>query len=237
MVQLGFRPAPLNRKFSRTCWPCDRVLYFRVPLHAVEMLLFVRESCHRCACSCSQDFEALRSFVNRVSVAHPGVLGVRNAGKDGTGFADSGGLGGAVLAQTGLRDFAAERVGHGLEAVANAEDRHAGLEKVRADPRGTLGINAGRSAGEDDRCRVLGQKLLGGERVRNNFRVHIRFTDAAGNQLRVLGTVVNNQHRLLGSLSFRTEGCGGSSHRNSLLCRDAPVHLEAGREAGKPARR
>jgi hypothetical protein len=100
---------------------------------------------------------------------------------------------------------------------------HAGLEEVGTDERGALRVNAGGPAGENDGCRVFGQKLLGGEGMRNNFRIHIRFADAAGNQLRVLGTVVNNQHRLLGSL-----GCGGSSHQTRLLCRAAPVHVRKG---------
>ena len=43
--------------------------------------------------------------------------------------------GAAVLAQAGLRDVAAERQGHGLEAVADAEHGDAGREQRRVDRR------------------------------------------------------------------------------------------------------
>ena len=197
------------------------VLHLGVPLHAVQALLLVGECGNFRARRGGQHLEALGSLVDGVTVAHPGVLVLGHSVQDGTAFAQDGGLGGAVLPQAGLVHLAAEGVGHGLEAVADAEDRDAGLEKVGADARGAVRVNAGGAAGEDDGGWVLGQELLSAVGMRNHFRIHIRFPDAAGNQLRVLGTVVNNQHRLLGSL-----GCSGSSHRTSLLCALAPTHLE-----------
>ncbi|BAS10090.1 hypothetical protein AHiyo4_35120 [Arthrobacter sp. Hiyo4] len=146
---------------------------------------------------------------------------LRHPLEDGAALAEDGGLGGAVLAQAGLVDLSAQGVGHGLEAVADAEDRDSGLKEVGADGGRPVRVNAGGATGKNDGGGVLGQELLGGEGMRNHFRIHIRFPDAAGNQLRVLGTVVNNQHRLLGSL-----GCSGSSHRTSLLCGVALPHLQ-----------
>ena len=92
--------------------------------------------------------------------------------------------------------------------------------------RGTLGVDAGRSAGEDDGGRVLGQQLLGGVGMRNYFRIHVGFPDAAGNQLRVLGTVVNNQDGLVGSL-----GRGGISHHPILTHAVGPESRVVGASA------
>ncbi len=63
-------------------------------------------------------------------------------------------LGAAVLAGAGVGDRAAERLGHRLEAVADAEHRHPGLEQRRVDLRRAVGVHAGRAAGQDDRRRV-----------------------------------------------------------------------------------
>ena len=42
----------------------------------------------------------------------------------------------------GLGDRAAERLGHRLEAVADAEDRDAGVEQRRVELRGAVGVDA-----------------------------------------------------------------------------------------------
>jgi len=221
---VGLQLGALEQEVLQHLLAVGRVLNLGVPLDAVEALFFVGEGGDVCAGRRREDLEAFRGLVHRVAVAHPGALVLGHAVEDGAAFSEGGGLGGPVLAQASLGHLAAKGVGHGLEAVADAEDRNPGFEQVSAHARGAFGVHARGSAGEDDGGRVLGQQLLGAVGMRNHFRIHIRFPDAAGNQLRVLGTVVNNQHRLLGSL-----GCSGSSHRTSLLCALAPTHLEGAR--------
>ena len=120
------------------------MLHLGVPLHAVEALLLVGEGSHVGARRRREDLKAFGGFVHGVAVAHPGALVLGHAVQDGAAFTDGGGLGGAVLAQPGLGHLAAEGVGHGLEAVADAEDRDAGLEEVGADAGGAFGVDAGR---------------------------------------------------------------------------------------------
>ncbi|MDI2022350.1 hypothetical protein PJL18_02885 [Paenarthrobacter nicotinovorans] len=227
---VGAQTGALEQEVLQDMLAQNGVLDFRVPLHTVEALLIVGEGSHGGAGRRCQYFEALRCLVDGVAVAHPGVLGRRDAVENGPCIAHQERLGCAVLTQPGLGHFATQGVCHGLESVADTENGNPGLEEVGAYERCALSVDAGGSAGKDDGCRVFGQKLLGGEGVRNNFRIHICFTDAAGNQLRVLGTVVNNQHRLLGSL-----GCGGSSHQPRLLCRTAPAHVDKGGRGPKRA--
>ena len=55
------------------------------------------------------------------------------------------------LGQPGALDGAAEGERHGLEAVADAEGGHAGVEQRRVDARRALGVHRRRPAREDDR--------------------------------------------------------------------------------------
>jgi hypothetical protein len=56
---------------------------------------------------------------------------------------------------------AAERGGHRLEPVADAERRDAGLEQRRVELRRVVGVDARRATGEDDRRGLAGDDLLG----------------------------------------------------------------------------
>jgi hypothetical protein len=56
-------------------------------------------------------------------------------------------LGSAVFAGAGVRDGAAERLGHRLKSVADTEHRHAKVEQRRVELRCALGVHAGRAAG------------------------------------------------------------------------------------------
>ena len=69
------------------------------------------------------------------AVAHPRVLLGRGAGEQPVRLVD-GRVGLAVFAERGLVDVGAERVRHGLEAVADAEHGHAGVEQLGIDARG-----------------------------------------------------------------------------------------------------
>ena len=100
----------------------------------------------------------------------------------------------AVLAGAGVRDRAAERLRHRLEAVADAEHRHVAVEQAGVEPGGARLVHTGRPAGQDDRRRVLRQHLGHRHRVRHDLGVDPRLTDPPGDELGVLGAEVDNEH-------------------------------------------
>ena len=51
-------------------------------------------------------------------------------------------------------------------------------------------------AGQDDRARALGQHLGHRHRVRHDLGVHVGLTDPAGDQLRVLRAVVDDENEV-----------------------------------------
>ena len=82
-----------------------------------------------------EHFEAGGRGLDGDAVAHPRVLLGRGAGEQPVRLVD-GRVGLAVFAERGLVDVGAERVRHGLEAVADAEHGHAGVEQLGIDARG-----------------------------------------------------------------------------------------------------
>ena len=103
-------------------------------------------------------------------------------------------FGPAVFAGAGAGHGSAKRLGHRLEAVADAEHRQAEVEQRGIQLRGALGVDTGRAAGQHDGLRVLGLDLLDGRGVRDDLGVHPRLADPASDQLRVLRAEVDHQH-------------------------------------------
>ena len=101
----------------------------------------------------------------------------------------------AVLAGAGVRDGPAERLRHGLKPVADPEYRHTEVEQRRIELRSAVGIDTGRSAGQHERLRVTGLDLLDRGGVRDDLRKNPRLAHTAGDQLRILCTEVDHQHR------------------------------------------
>jgi hypothetical protein len=61
--------------------------------------------------------------------------------------------------------------------------------------RGTFGVDTGRAAGQDDRQRVAGLDLLDGGGMRDHLGEHPSLPNTTGDQLRILRTEVDHQHR------------------------------------------
>ena len=152
------------------------------------------------------DIEALGGGGDSVAVAHPHLVGGLEA--DVERAAVDGDVGTAVLAVAGLRDRAAEGVGHGLEAVADTEDRDAELQQATLQGRGAVGVDRRRATGEDQRRRVLRGDLLGGHRVRDDLGVQPGLTHTTCDELGVLCSEVNDQHGA-GSLTGTAGRCAG----------------------------
>ncbi len=82
------------------------------------------------------------------------------------------------------------------------------------DTRGVVGIHAGRTTGKNDGHRVLGEQLLRRIRMRHDLGVNVGLAHPAGDQLGVLGAVVNNKDRPVGRSEF--------SHPTRVIVR--PIH-------------
>ena len=63
----------------------------------------------------------------------------------------------------------------------------------RVHVRGALGVDARRTAGEDERRRRAARDLLGGDVERHDLRVDPRLADAARDELRVLRPEVEDE--------------------------------------------
>ena len=141
-----------------------------------------------------EHFEAGGRGLDGDAVAHPRVLLGRGAGEQPVRLVD-GRVGLAVFAERGLVDVGAERVRHGLEAVADAEHGHAGVEQLGVDARGA-GLEYGcGAAGQDDGLRVLGEHLVYRHGMGDKLRIHVRLAHATGDELRVLGAEIDDKHR------------------------------------------
>ena len=100
----------------------------------------------------------------------------------------------AVLGGAGPLDRAAEPGHHQLEAVADAQDRHAGVEEPGRRGRRAVGVDRRGAAGQDDRLGPLGQHLRDRHRRRDDLGVDVALAHPAGDQLRVLRAEVDDEN-------------------------------------------
>ena len=143
-------------------------------------------------------------------MTHPHHLVVRGAVEQARALLHAGG-GVPVFACAGASDRSAQGLGHGLESVADAQDRHSGVEERRVNGGGAVGVDRGGAAGEDDGRRLLVQHDGGIHGVGHNLGVDTGLTHAAGDELGVLGTEVHHEDR--------ADGAGRSlagRHRNRI---------------------
>src|SRR5690242_14184951 len=98
----------------------------------------------------------------------------------------------AVLTRLAQRDLAAKEVAHELHPVTNAQHRYAQLEDGGIGMRGGLRIYALGATGEDD-ANHAGLPEFGRRRAEVvDLRVNLALADAAGDNLRQLGTEIEN---------------------------------------------
>jgi hypothetical protein len=127
-----------------------------VVLHPGQPPAGVLERRYRSARRPRGDRESLRRGGDRVAVAHPhgtarGQLAVQHAAT-----VEHVQIGAPVLPGAGFLHDTAQRVGHHLEAVADAQHRHPGFEQSGVDAGGTVGVHTGRATGEHDRRGLAG---------------------------------------------------------------------------------
>ena len=137
--------------------------HFRVELHAEVAAALVGDGCEGRRIGPGHRPEAVRHGIDAVSVTHPHrvaltglpqTLEERGRRRDlDVGAAELPGLRGAHAP--------AERLDHGLLAVANPEDGHAAAEDLRGDRRRRFGRHGIGAAGQDDGARRRFEPISG----------------------------------------------------------------------------
>jgi hypothetical protein len=176
----------------------------RVELHP-ETVAAVAHRCQREPLGLRDPVETGRQLFDGVAVAHPRALVVGEALEQATGLGDVD-RSRSVFALALGRDLATQDVRHEVHAVADAEDREPAVQDRGLDERRVLVVHARRSAGEDDADHAASLELLGGDVVGEDLAVHAGLADAARDELRVLGSIVEDRDRctmLLGGLPLR----------------------------------
>ena len=143
----------------------------------------------------ADDAKTLRHPRDAVAMAHPDdvlALVFPDAGEEPRGRDDVE-VGAAELAMVAALDLAAELLGHGHLAVADAEHGQAALEHcLRRAGRADVG-DRGRAAGEDHAFRAEGRESFFGEVERRDLAIDAGFAHAARDQLRHLRPEVDDE--------------------------------------------
>ncbi len=183
--------------------PLTGVGHFRVELHAVEAFFFVRHNGERAGLGAGNGDETFRDRGYFVAVTHPyveqrfAVGGQRifdTANQRAVGLY----LNLSVAEFTLVRTFnvAAQLHCHGLHTVADAEDRHTGVEDVLRRARAVCFGGAFRAAGEDDAARVKLTDLCFSNIPCPQFTVDAQFTYATRDQLGVLRSEIEDENAM-----------------------------------------
>ena len=183
------------------------VQHLGMELHAVEPPARGLHRRYRRRRGARGDGEARRRHRAGVAVRHPDLLARGQAGQQrparrvaAPGPAAAAPRrqqfepGRAILTRAGVRHRSAQPGHHQLEAVADPEHRHPGVQQAGRRGRRALGVDRGRAAGQDDRGGPAGQDLARGHRGRHDLRVHVALADPPGDQLCVLRAEVHHQH-------------------------------------------
>ena len=168
------------------------VAHLGVPLQAVEATLARLEGRDGGLGGGGGDGEALGRALDSVAVAHPHDLIVGGAIKQARTRRNRG-LGVSVLAGARATDGAAKGVSHGLEAVADTQDGHAGLEDRGIDGGRALLVHGGRAAGQDDGDGLLSEHVRHAHGVGDDLGVDVSLTHAARDQLGILRAEVDDE--------------------------------------------
>jgi hypothetical protein len=131
-----------------------------------------------------------------VAVAHPHPVAARQPRQQRPGLSDVDERP-AELGHPGTADLAAQRLRHRLEAITDAEHRHARLEDGPVEPGGSLGVHRLGTTAQDDRLGAASQHLRDAHRVRHDLGVDACLTDPPGDQLGVLRPEVDDKDEIM----------------------------------------
>ena len=177
-----------------------RVHDLRVEHQAEEAARLVGGDGVRRAFGCGDDAEPIGQSLDPVAVAHPDLVGLALVPEAVEEDALAGNLdiGAAELAIVRRRDAAAELVRHGLLAVADGEDGHAGVEEMLRRAGAVLPHYRGGAAGEDDPLGLEPLERLVGAVERRDLAIDARFAHPPGDQLGHLAAEIDDEDGIAG---------------------------------------
>ena len=172
------------------------VMHFGVELQSVDAALFAAHGGHVQRGGAAGDDESGRRRLHLVAVGHPHA-GAFAPGKAGHAVPQGAvgnffQVGRAVFPGFRLGEFSAEFMGEKLHTVADAEHGHAEFENASVEAGGVFFPHAGRTAGKTDGVGMHGGHFGGGDHAGMNFGIDSGFTHTPGDELRDLGTEVEN---------------------------------------------
>ncbi|GAA3175163.1 hypothetical protein GCM10020255_065930 [Rhodococcus baikonurensis] len=192
-----------------------------VVLHTGELAGAILERRDGSAITGRGHLEAGRRFGDGVAVTHPHRLRRgKSVVQQPTGYRD---VGTAVFTGAGLGNGAAEGACHGLESVADSENRDVVIEKCGIELGSTVCVDTRGPTREHNSQGVLGHDLLDGRGVRNHLRVDLGFANSPCDQLRVLRSEVDDKNwSLLLDICHRCSLIAAASASARAWTRPAP---------------
>ena len=141
----------------------------------------------------SRNGKSPRQLADGIAVAHPAGRFLLHAGKEAFLLFDEK-FGEAVFAFGRSDHPTAQRIHHELQTVADPQHRNSQIKDAAVRARGAFGVNAGRTAGQNDAFRR--HRPDGGKRKigRLNPAVHLLFPHPPRDELIVLRAEINNQN-------------------------------------------
>ena len=183
----------------------------------------------RRAFGCGDDAEALGQRLDPVAMAHPDLVALARLPEpvEQRGFADDLDEGAAELAIVGRRDPAAQLLRHRLLAVADGEDRQAGVEEMLRRARAVVPHHRGGAAGKDDALGLQPREGLVGAVERRDLAIDAGLAHPPGDELGHLAAEIDDEDGIGAGRHGRAIGRGRRAVKLSkmvkfiLRCRGA----------------
>ena len=190
----GLEPRAFVKKVLKGGLSVGRMPHLWVPLQAEQLAVAVLEGRNGGLRGRGRDLKSFGRRLDGVAVAHPHDLVGRSSVEKAGAFGHTR-LGVPVLAGPRSAHRSPEGLRHGLEAVANAEDGHPGVENRGIERRRPFLVNGRGASREDDRRRVFGEHVGRAGRVGNDFGIDVGFAHSPCDELGILRTKVDDEDR------------------------------------------
>ncbi len=187
------------------------VHHFRVEHGGVDAALLVHGNRARGVLGGRDDLEAFRQARDAVAMAHPHGIALADfphAVVKRAGLVD-GDLGAAEFGGVAAFHRTAELHGSSLLAIADGEDRHAGIERRLRGARRVLVQHRCRAAGKDNADRLDPFERLGRALERHDLGIHPLLANPAGDELSHLAAEVDDEDGVVGGVGRRNFCHGG----------------------------
>jgi hypothetical protein len=187
----GAQGANAEEEVAQDLQAKGRVRHLGVELDPVDSPCGIGDHRHRGAGRARTDHEPGRRLQDQVSVAHPHPGACREAGEHSLGGRDLH-LGTTVFRMRRTLHAASEGMTEKLVPITDAQQRQPGTPEGGVGPRCTLSIHACRTAAQNCGGETLRLQLLRIGVTRTEFARDTAFSDAPGDELRVLRTEIQD---------------------------------------------